>query len=318
MMMLRLNPRSLRTAIFYPLIAVFAAVQLASGVDLSTYTTVNDDGEIPATWHRSWMSALPDSMLISELSIPGTHDSGCIDKEGDATSLIADCQDAKIIDQLNAGVRFLDLRVEDTNGPWQIYHDAFQYQTLLEVLIEIATFLSDHPRETVLVRITVFGSDHKAFLFQWPWKFAEPFKDFIWQRKGRFRADGVTPTTYAHEAKEGKVDNFYQFGSYNWPTLGEVRGKMVLFLNPDPLIAEGKGHASGLSYANNKTDPPTPTDGSSIFQIINRDRYGHTNTDEKLLADLSSIFGASIDPNRKALWVTGINIGAARVCFKTI
>ena len=174
-------PPSLRTAIYYALIAVFAAVQLASGEDRSTYTTVNGAGETPATSHKNWMSALPDSMLISELSIPGTHDAGCISQYGDVSSGYADCQDAKIIDQLKAGVRFFDLRVEDTNGAWEIYHAAYQYQTLWEVLIEIATFLNDHPRETVLTRITAGEAvDKDAFLREWP-LFANVFEEFIWQ-----------------------------------------------------------------------------------------------------------------------------------------
>ena len=177
--------------------------------------------------------------------IPGTHDAGCISQYGDVSSGYADCQDAKIIDQLKAGVRFFDLRVEDTNGAWEIYHAAYQYQTLWEVLIEIATFLNDHPRETVLTRITAGEAvDKDAFLREWP-LFANVFEEFIWQVEGKVRADGVTPRTYAHNATGGATDTFFGY-SFNWPTLGEVRRKMVLFLGPDPLKEKGEGHASGL------------------------------------------------------------------------
>jgi hypothetical protein len=314
-MILRTNLSSLRAAVFYPLIVVFAAVQMASGVDRSTYTTVNGAGVTPATLHKSWMSALPDAMLISELSIPGTHDAGCIDQYGDVSSHIADCQDAKIIDQLNAGVRFLDLRVEDSNGPWEIFHDAYQYQPLWDVLTEIATFLNDHPRETVLTRITVFQSDHEAFLFQWPWMFGGAFEDFIWQQKDQFRADGVTPTTYAHEAT-GDPDKDQTFGnqSYVWPTLGEVRGKMVLFFGrADPLLNEGRGHASGLGYVGHypsTTLASSRTSEAGIVVGVTRDQYDNANTDNKWEGDEIIINAASADLTKETLYTTGINIGA--------
>ena len=68
---------------------------------------------------------------------------------------------------------------------------------------------------------------------------------------------------------------------------------------------------SGLGYLNNTTYPATPTDGSSIFQIINRDDFSNSDWGDKQKKDIDHIIQASGDLNPKALYVTGLNIGYA-------
>ena len=319
-MRLPLIPPTLRTAMFYPLIAVFAAAQFACGADLSTYTTADNAGTVPATFHKTWMSALPDSMLISELSIPGTHDSGCEDNHSAFDAGAAECQDADIRHQLEAGVRFLDLRVDATNGRWEIYHGAYQFRSLITVLNEIDSFLAENEGETVLCRIAPWSNDKYKFLYGYPsdnlpsWNTIAQSYQRIWQRAGAVRADGVTPTTYAHAATKNGP-NFIPDGdnaltslnpTFHWPTLGEVRGKMVMFFVYDPLLIENKGHASGMGWANNKRNPDAPADG---FYTTNRDEFDNTNYGDKQRKDITHIIDASADPNRKALYATGLNIG---------
>jgi len=448
------------------------------------------------------MSALPDSMLISELSIPGTHDSGCEDNHSAADAGFAECQDADIIDQLRAGVRFLDLRVDATNDRWEIYHAGYQFRDFKTVLDEIDSFLAENERETVLCRISVWRGDRYNWLSGYQpiglesWKqIAEDYDDRIWQVKDAVRADGVTPTTYAHAATENvtwsvlpwsddnssgiETNNLvyaYNFGSasdvtingvtvtgisgtdpavtdvfsstglnqvgsdtnaltsglggsatmaatflsdsapgsltfqnltpglryklslfsagsgstpctatfesgldrrsvdahhfgqdaglrldyaftadsssrtltwsstdpdqpfpfygyalncvvgggnfnppggdygliainptFHWPTLGEVRGKMVMFFMYDPLLIENKGHASGLGWASDGTTrPDKPIDG---FQITVRDDFLNSDWGDKQQKDIDHIIQASDDLNPKALYATGLNIG---------
>ena len=56
-----------------------------------------------------WMSAVNDSLKLSAISIPGTHDSGAR-YDPPLLSGTAKCQDLTIREQLNAGTRFLDIR----------------------------------------------------------------------------------------------------------------------------------------------------------------------------------------------------------------
>jgi hypothetical protein len=54
---------------------------------------------------RDWMRSLPDSTPLSAISIPGTHDSAALHG-----GLAAQCQSWTIKDQLEAGIRFIDVR----------------------------------------------------------------------------------------------------------------------------------------------------------------------------------------------------------------
>ena len=63
---------------------------------------------------KNWMSSVSDETFISELSIPGTHDSASDERgcNGDACQ----CQDATLEEQLNLGVRAFDIRLSYDTG----------------------------------------------------------------------------------------------------------------------------------------------------------------------------------------------------------
>lgn len=276
-------------------------------------TTVGGAGDVPRTYHTRWMEGLPDSMLISELSIPGTHDSGA--EVGNTSHVLpsySDCQDAEVYNQLVSGVRCLDLRIERGDGEWMVHHADYTYRTLFLVLNDITRFLTINPSETVLCRLSADVAGD-AILFTQTYSQIRDTYTNIWQRPGAFRVDGITPTQYAHEAKgidpefpelKGYLDNLFKNGSYNWPTLGEVRGKMVMFLSPDPLLLEGGGFCSGLSFGNG------PTNISSLFRSSLRDDFDNGDYVDKRKKDLEHIYRASTNISKTVLYATGLNIGA--------
>ncbi len=55
------------------------------------------------------MKNIPDDTNVSNISIPGTHNSGTFDYTIPIKN--ADCQSWSYIDQLRAGIRYLDLRI---------------------------------------------------------------------------------------------------------------------------------------------------------------------------------------------------------------
>lgn len=124
----------------------------------------------------SWMSTLPDHLPLSSLSIPGTHNSPT-----HHTALPSvRCQAVPVVDQLDNGVRFLDVRVScpvytppsdsDTHPPapsLQLVHSAFpitinpftaRSKSLSVLLSTLYSFLAAHPSETLLLSLKREGT----------------------------------------------------------------------------------------------------------------------------------------------------------------
>ncbi|MGW1276854.1 phosphatidylinositol-specific phospholipase C domain-containing protein [Streptomyces tsukubensis] len=123
----------------------------------ATTLTVAGDPEV-----RSWMGGLGDATRLEHLTIPGTHHSAaCFGPPW------AVCQDAAVEQQLNGGIRFLDLRCRATNGAFTLHHgEVFQNVVLGEILGDCWDFLRAHPSETVLMRIRQEYSDESDHVFR--------------------------------------------------------------------------------------------------------------------------------------------------------
>ena len=150
------------------------------------------------------LSGLDDRAYLSELNIAGTHDS--------ATAYVsmenmARCQNKTIAEQLNMGVRLLDIRLTKKGDEFYLVHafaDCFSDEaktkrlTFGEVLESCKAFLSENPAETVILSI----KQDRGIINRW---FFPPFYDKYIR--------GDESSWYL----ENKV-----------PTLGECRGKLVL------------------------------------------------------------------------------------------
>jgi 1-phosphatidylinositol phosphodiesterase len=135
------------------LVAALAGLSLALNVPASAEET-------PAYSHNStigltapsWMARLSDSTPLSQLSLPGTHDSGASVFGGD----IAFTQSMSLATQLDSGIRVWDIRLaKDANGRLVIFHGIAEQGQDWEnnVLATVAGFLRVHPTETVLMRV---------------------------------------------------------------------------------------------------------------------------------------------------------------------
>ena len=101
---------------------------------------------------RNWMAELPDNRPLYKMSIPGTHDSAADKGFG-----WAKCQSLSIKEQLENGIRFLDLRVSLDDGKLQLRHGAVALGKNLQtdVLAVVRDFLIENPSETVLMTIKI-------------------------------------------------------------------------------------------------------------------------------------------------------------------
>ncbi|MFS0697291.1 phosphatidylinositol-specific phospholipase C [Streptomyces nitrosporeus] len=98
---------------------------------------------------RDWMGGIAGATALRDLTIPGTHDSGA--RHGGPW---AECQDTTVAQQLDSGIRFLDVRCRITGDAFAIHHGA-AYQNMMfgDVLAACRDFLAAHPSETVLMRV---------------------------------------------------------------------------------------------------------------------------------------------------------------------
>lgn len=102
--------------------------------------------------NSSWMSRLPDSVPLSRLSLPGTHDT-CALHNGISFGF-AKCQAWRLSDQLNAGVRFIDIRCRHMSDGFHIYHGIIdQSMSFEEVRNVCQAFLTQHPTECVVMSV---------------------------------------------------------------------------------------------------------------------------------------------------------------------
>jgi len=115
------------------------------------------------TWSNNWMSAIKNGTQLSEVSIPGTHES-CARFGGS----VSQCQWFSITQQLNRGIRFLDVRCKYQAGGesgrkqniyFPIYHGvgdvvtASQNILFEEVQAQCIAFLSENPSEIVVMNV---------------------------------------------------------------------------------------------------------------------------------------------------------------------
>jgi hypothetical protein len=173
------------------------------------YAWTNDIGYS----YPDWMAGIPPERPISALSIPGTHDTMSI--HGGPIPYLAECQQMFLENQLQSGIRVLDIRLQCDGDLLALYHGMVnQWADFDEVLRKVVQFLNDHPSETVLMAIAEntgcigCASCSDSFLGRinhyLSLKYEEdgnpigPYWDWVWN-----------PTS----------DN---------PTLGEVRGKIVI------------------------------------------------------------------------------------------
>lgn len=98
-----------------------------------------------------WMKDVDDNTLITTMSIPGTHDSGATHSIFDVAGK---CQDTTIKQQLELGVRFLDLRLQLVNNEFKIVHSFVDQKLKLKsVLKDISTFIKEYNTEFLIISI---------------------------------------------------------------------------------------------------------------------------------------------------------------------
>ncbi|QHB32566.1 phosphatidylinositol-specific phospholipase C [Yersinia canariae] len=102
---------------------------------------------------RNWMSRISDTQLLSQLSIPGTHDSASFLSNVFGAEFTK-TQSWNIREQLDNGVRFLDARCRLINDVFTMHHGAvFLKQQFGDILNSCIEFLKKNPTEFILLSV---------------------------------------------------------------------------------------------------------------------------------------------------------------------
>ncbi|MCR4567139.1 MAG: phosphatidylinositol-specific phospholipase C domain-containing protein [Pseudobutyrivibrio sp.] len=243
------------------MIAVIVVILIALFVgDDDTSVNVDIDMSKQYADTANWMSYLSDSAYLSEITLPGTHDSAA---RNILFGYAARCQDTSINQQLVNGYRYLDLRVavdESSEGnKLKLVHGIFNchkdsslfsdYLYLQDITADIYKFLEYQPQETVVVNIKIEKADDSV---------AEVQKLL---------------------SEEIKSNRDYWYTDSQIPTLGEVRGKIVLATRfEDKADIQMTGLQMLWQDQNNTipTDIPYELYVNDSFRLWVQDRYKYS------------------------------------------
>jgi 1-phosphatidylinositol phosphodiesterase len=117
-------------------------------IDWGHYNTESTPG---GNIQPNWMSRLGDNTKVTQLSIPGTHDSGTFACAWYQDCDQSQCQSWNIYNQLRAGIRYLDLRIDIRSDYLALGHGSVQFMALRDALKDVSRFLNENPREFVIL-----------------------------------------------------------------------------------------------------------------------------------------------------------------------
>ncbi len=194
---------------------------------------------------NNWMKNMGDEKSLKEINIPGTHDSGA---KYCSFSLFSHCQNKSISEQLKIGVRVFDIRVDGMT----IVHSFCKCKksrfgallSLENVIDDILCFLSEKPSETVLMMFKMDKGNDSSECFRLL------YENFIRTNPDKWYL-------------ENKV-----------PTLGEVRGKIILIRRTESNFEKAGIDFTEMPYqGDTKETKWEKFSPNGVDDVIIQDRY---------------------------------------------
>lgn len=186
---------------FFGLIAVL--VVILAPIIAEGNKVIAEDTVQPNEYLTEWMKYIDGDTPVTDLAIPGSHDSGCIEMPWYAVT-----QDLTFAEQLERGVRYFDIRVNKKGGDLVIFHGPVNGVDYEGVLRDIDEFMDAHPSEFLVLDFSHFKNDSEEKVF-------DLFDEIV-------SADRVVNDTNIADAEF--LDAL---------TLDDVRGKVIVFITPD-------------------------------------------------------------------------------------
>lgn len=142
------------------LLLLVLVIGIATVVVVVQSSKIKKDSAKPPKQLSSWMSMIEDDAKITQIAIPGSHDSGTY-----GMHYTAETQDCSFAEQLERGVRYFDVRVNYVNDDYVIFHGPVNGAKYSQVLDDIKVFLDENPSEFLILDYQKFknNSQNNAF-----------------------------------------------------------------------------------------------------------------------------------------------------------
>ncbi|KAK6180526.1 hypothetical protein SNE40_012666 [Patella caerulea] len=173
-----------------------AFLSKANGVSASIQNKYYSTTSTTSLDNQDWISLIPNSRTIRDISIPGTHNTVSF-----FGGPYAQCQTLPLLEQYKAGIRFVDIRCRHIENELPVYHGIMhQNIDLYGVMNDTVQFLNQNPREMILMRIREEAAPRDS-------------------------TQSIT-TSIRNCINSYPQHRFWQ--SVTWPTLGQARGKIII------------------------------------------------------------------------------------------
>lgn len=217
-------------------IALLLLVQFTENLNLECpgpgiCPTLNPDA-VPMNMTR-WMSYLEDGTCLTTLSIPGTHDTMAFQKVKTFADHFAKTQSGNLRQQLEAGVRFLDIRARHYRNIFEMHHGAvYLGRNFTSVVHTLDRFLSGLGKgEVIVMRL----KDEKYLPRHNKRTFAETLENYVFEHPD---TSGILRRILYIPPQDQ--------ASYKFPRVGpKTRGKIVMIQDYD---IKGATHTFGTKF----------------------------------------------------------------------
>ncbi|CAM5336813.1 hypothetical protein SALBM135S_05617 [Streptomyces alboniger] len=260
-------------------LALSAALLSPAGAEAAGSTNRDAFENLGEADRAEWMWGIASDTKLSNMSIPGTHDTLSI-HGGNWVQTQEDWGDSAdtLTAQLDRGIRAIDIRARVSgNAAFTIHHSAYyQNANFDDVLSKAQSFLRAHPSEAIVMRlrsecpyknvgVADCAHDPKSVTEE---KVRAIFGDYVKKYPGLFYTPSVSGG-----------------GQADIPTLGQVRGKVVLG-SFDNAQADAYGLKGFNSHQEDDWDPENV--GVKVGQVKNNVNKAINGSGDDLYVTYSS------------------------------
>lgn len=104
-----------------------------------------------STKYKDWLGQIDDNTPLRDISLPGSHDTMALYSIAD---LAGQCQTLSLSNQLNLGVRFLDIRLKEDHNALKAVHGFIdQKASFASIDKTVTSFLKKNPSEFIIMSI---------------------------------------------------------------------------------------------------------------------------------------------------------------------